>query len=153
MTHANPAIKDDYLFKLIMLGDSGVGKTQLVNRFTKKLFDVNIAATIGLEFISQTVTIDEKQITAQIWDTTGDETYDSLTKIYFRGAVGAILVYDITKKGTFDCIQNRWMDAIREFSSQNIIMVLIGNKCDLKDQREVRIKDATAFAEEQGKFK
>ena len=150
----NQVMKNDkyhYVFKLVTIGDSGVGKTQLISRYTTDKFNPYCHTTLGVEFITHAVTINNKHIGAQIWDTTGQEKFQSLTTIYYKGAVGAILVYDITRRGTFDRISNQWLAELRNFSDPHMVVMLIGNKCDLKDERQVNIEDAKAFAEAQSK--
>jgi len=153
MTQSKPEQKHDYLFKLVMIGDHGVGKTQLITRYTKNEFNIHSTTTIGVEFTTQTIKMHNKQIGAQIWDTAGEEKYKSLTSIYYKGAVGAILVYDITRRETFDRTCTQWLGELKNFSDPHIVAMLVGNKCDLKDKREVSIEDATAFAETHSKLK
>eukprot|EP00826_Nyctotherus_ovalis_P011610 TRINITY_DN1301_c0_g5_i2.p1 TRINITY_DN1301_c0_g5~~TRINITY_DN1301_c0_g5_i2.p1 ORF type:complete len:230 (+),score=60.44 TRINITY_DN1301_c0_g5_i2:205-894(+) len=144
--------KHDLLYKLVMLGDHGVGKTQLVSRYTMNEFMLNSAATIGVEFVLKSIEIDSKLVGAQIWDTAGQEKYKSLAKVYYQGATGAILVYDITSQKSFERICSRWLKELKSFSDPNIIGMLIGNKCDLKEDREVFTNEATAFAKDNGNF-
>ena len=143
--------KYDYSFKVVMAGSSGVGKTQLVFRFVKDEFTDNYLATIGVEFMTTNTVIDGKKIMIQIWDTNGEEKYKALTGIYYRGAVGAILVYDITRRYTFDAIKSVWNTELRSYADHNVIIMLVGNKCDLKDKREVSKDEALEYAEENGK--
>ena len=147
MTAEKTEQKHDFLFKVVMIGDHGVGKTQLVARYTKNDFDMHSKTTIGVEFTSHSVMIEGKVIGAQLWDTAGEEKYKSLTSIYYKGAVGALLVYDITRKSTFDRICTQWLLELERFSDPNIVCILIGNKCDIKDRREVSLEEATTFAE------
>ncbi len=142
--------KPDYLFKIVMIGDHGVGKTQLISQYTKGEFNIHSKTTIGVEFTTHTQTIDAKIIGAQLWDTAGEEKYKSLTSIYYKGAVGALLVYDITRKETFERICTQWLGELKNFSDPNIVAILIGNKCDLKEKRAVQTDEATAFAEKTG---
>lgn len=144
--------KHDFLFKVVMIGDHGVGKTQLIYRYTKDDFQAHSTTTIGVEFTTHTIVIEEKTIGAQIWDTAGEEKYKSLTSIYYKGAVGAILVYDITRRDTFDRVCTQWIGELKNFSDPNIVTMLVGNKCDLKDKREVSTEEATAFAESSSKI-
>eukprot|EP00347_Sterkiella_histriomuscorum_P001773 403370738 len=140
----------DYLFKLVMLGDSGVGKSNLLMRYTKNEFNVNSTMTMGIEFATKTIQTAQNQIIrAQIWDTCGQERYRSLTSAYYRGAVGALMVYDVTSQKSFDNVQV-WLKELRQFAESNIVVLLVGNKIDLKDKREVRKEDASQFAQEQG---
>lgn len=151
MTEEGSNQKHDFLFKVVMLGDHGVGKTQLVSRYVANEFTINSTATLGVEFTTKTIKIDGKLIGAQIWDTAGQEKYKSLTRIYYKGAVGAILVYDITRKDSFEKIRGQWFKELKNFTAIDIVGMLIGNKCDLEDRREVTISEATNFAKDNGK--
>lgn len=141
--------KVDYVFKIVLIGDSAVGKSQLLNRFARNEFFFDSKATIGVEFQTRTMTIDNKIIKAQIWDTAGQERYRAVTSSYYRGAVGALLVYDISKRITFEHV-DRWLDELRSHSDANIFIMLVGNKSDLKDARQVTTEEATEFAQRQG---
>ncbi|XP_050235552.1 ras-related protein RABA3 [Mercurialis annua] len=143
--------KIDYVFKVVVIGDSAVGKTQLLSRFTKNEFFFDSKSTIGVEFQTRSVTINGKLVKAQIWDTAGQERYRAVTSAYYRGALGAMLVYDITKRPTFDHVA-RWVEELRAHADTSIVITLIGNKADLVDQRAVPTEDAVEFAEEQGLF-
>ncbi len=144
--------KHDFLFKIVMIGDHGVGKTQLITRYTTNEFYMHSSTTIGVEFTTRTMTIDGKLLGAQLWDTAGEEKYKSLTSIYYKGAVGALLVYDITRRETFDRICTQWLTELKTYSDPNIVAILIGNKCDLKEKRQVQTDEATTFAERNGTF-
>ncbi|EAS06669.1 small GTPase family Rab protein (macronuclear) [Tetrahymena thermophila SB210] len=137
----------DFLFKIVLIGDSGVGKTNLLSRFTKNEFNMDSKPTIGVEFATKTVITENKYIKAQIWDTAGQEKYRAITNAYYRGAVGALTLYDITKQQTFDNVK-KWLHELREYADANIICMLIGNKCDLQEMRQVKTEDAAKFAEE-----
>ncbi|CAF2067239.1 ras-related protein RABA4b [Brassica napus] len=143
--------KVDYVFKVVLIGDSAVGKSQLLARFARDEFSLDSKATIGVEFQTRTLTIEEKSVKAQIWDTAGQERYRAVTSAYYRGAVGAMLVYDITKRETFDHIP-RWLEELRAHADKNIVIILIGNKSDLEDQRAIPTEDAKEFAEKEGLF-
>ncbi|KAK9910122.1 hypothetical protein M0R45_034097 [Rubus argutus] len=143
--------KIDYVFKVVVIGDSAVGKTQILSRFTKNEFCFDSKSTIGVEFQTRTVTIKGKLIKAQIWDTAGQERYRAVTSAYYRGALGAMLVYDITKRPTFDHVA-RWVEELRAHADSSIVIMLIGNKADLADKRDVPTEDAVEFAEEQELF-
>ncbi|PPS12969.1 hypothetical protein GOBAR_AA07675 [Gossypium barbadense] len=142
--------KIDYVFKVVVIGDSAVGKTQILSRFTKNEFCFDSKSTIGVEFQTRTVTIKNKVIKAQIWDTAGQE-YRAVTSAYYRGALGAMLVYDITKRQSFDHVA-RWVEELRAHADNSIVIMLIGNKADLVDLRAVPTEDAVEFAEDQGLF-
>ncbi|XP_021814954.1 ras-related protein RABA3 [Prunus avium] len=143
--------KIDYVFKVVVIGDSAVGKTQILSRFTKNEFCFDSKSTIGVEFQTRTVTIKGKLIKAQIWDTAGQERYRAVTSAYYRGALGAMLVYDITKRQTFDHVA-RWVEELRAHADSSIVIMLVGNKADLGEQRDVPTEDAVEFAEDQGLF-
>ncbi|KAG6486535.1 ras-related protein RABA3-like [Zingiber officinale] len=148
---AEKAEEIDYVFKIVVIGDSAVGKTQLLGRFTKDEFYFDSKSTIGVEFQTRTITLNKKRIKAQIWDTAGQERYRAITSAYYRGALGAMLVYDITKRATFDHVA-RWVDELRDNADSSIAVMLIGNKSDLADKRAVAAADAVEFAEEQGLY-
>ncbi|GAV88933.1 Ras domain-containing protein [Cephalotus follicularis] len=143
--------KIDYVFKVVVIGDSAVGKTQILSRFTKNEFCFDSKSTIGVEFQTRTITINSKVIKAQIWDTAGQERYRAVTSAYYRGALGAMLVYDITKRQSFDHVA-RWVEELRAHADNSIVIMLIGNKADLVDLRAVPTEDAVEFAEDQGLF-
>lgn len=102
---------EEYLFKIVVIGDSAVGKSNLLSRFARDEFDHNSKATIGVEFQTQVVEVDGKEIKAQVWDTAGQERFRAVTSAYYRGAVGALIVYDISRKTTFESIE-RWLDEL-----------------------------------------
>ncbi|OIW13502.1 hypothetical protein TanjilG_29243 [Lupinus angustifolius] len=141
----------DYVFKVVVLGDSAVGKTQILSRFVKNEFYFDSKSTIGVEFQTKTVTINDKVIKAQIWDTAGQERYRAVTSAYYRGALGAMLVYDITKRQSFDHVA-RWVEELRTHADSSIVIMLIGNKGDLVDKRIVTTEDALEFAQDQNLF-
>ncbi|CAL9759820.1 unnamed protein product [Musa acuminata subsp. burmannicoides] len=143
--------KIDYVFKVVLIGDSAVGKSQLLARFSRNEFSVDSKATIGVEFQTRTLTIDSKTIKAQIWDTAGQERYRAVTSAYYRGAVGAMLVYDITKRQSFDHVA-RWLEELRGHADRNIVIMLIGNKSDLGSLRAVPTEDAKEFAQRESLF-
>eukprot|EP01114_Cavostelium_apophysatum_P008411 TRINITY_DN2086_c0_g1_i1.p1 TRINITY_DN2086_c0_g1~~TRINITY_DN2086_c0_g1_i1.p1 ORF type:complete len:203 (-),score=35.20 TRINITY_DN2086_c0_g1_i1:112-720(-) len=139
----------DHLFKYIIIGPSGVGKSCLLLQFTDKRFHNEHDLTIGVEFGARMITIDGKQIKLQIWDTAGQESFRSITRSYYRGAHGALLVYDITRRETFNHLRS-WLAEVREHSSKEMIIMLIGNKNDLEAKRAVTYEEGKQLAEEQG---
>ncbi|KAJ8648273.1 hypothetical protein MRB53_001296 [Persea americana] len=139
----------DYLFKIVLIGDSGVGKSNILSRFTRNEFCLESKSTIGVEFATRTLQVEGKTVKAQIWDTAGQERYRAITSAYYRGAVGALLVYDITKRQTFDNIE-RWLRELRDHADSNIVIMLAGNKSDLKHLRAVQEEDAKFLAEKEG---
>jgi Ras-related protein Rab-2A len=138
-----------YLFKYIIIGDTAVGKSCLLLQFTDKRFQPVHDLTIGVEFGARMVNIDGKQIKLQIWDTAGQESFRSITRSYYRGAAGALLVYDITRRDTFNHLTT-WLDDARQHSSSNMVIMLIGNKSDLEARRDVNREEGEAFAREHG---
>ncbi|KPJ12448.1 Ras-related protein Rab-2A [Papilio machaon] len=138
-----------YLFKYIIIGDTGVGKSCLLLQFTDKRFQPVHDLTIGVEFGARMITIDGKQIKLQIWDTAGQEAFRSITRSYYRGAAGALLVYDITRRDTFNHLTT-WLEDARQHSNSNMVIMLIGNKSDLESRREVKKEEGEAFAREHG---
>ncbi|XP_074557215.1 ras-related protein RABA2a-like [Curcuma longa] len=139
----------DYLFKVVLIGDSGVGKTNLLSRFTRNEFNLESKSTIGVEFATRTLQVEGRIIKAQIWDTAGQERYRAITSAYYRGALGAVLVYDVTKSTTFENI-SRWLKELRDHADSNIVIMLVGNKTDMNQQRAVASEDAHSYAEKEG---
>jgi len=136
----------DYLYKVVLIGDSGVGKSNLLSRFTRNEFSLETKSTIGVEFATRSVQVESKTVKAQIWDTAGQERYRAITNAYYRGAVGALLVYDIAKAATFKNVE-RWLTELRENAAENIVIMLVGNKSDLRHLREVPTEESKEFAE------
>ncbi|KAL1818807.1 hypothetical protein ACET3Z_013676 [Daucus carota] len=130
---------------------SAVGKSQLLARFARNEFSLDSKATIGVEFQTRTLAIDHKTVKAQIWDTAGQERYRAVTSAYYRGAVGAMLVYDITKRQSFDHVV-RWLEELRGHADKNIVIMLVGNKTDLGHLRNVPSEDAKEFAERENLY-
>ncbi|KAL9225515.1 hypothetical protein vseg_001429 [Gypsophila vaccaria] len=142
---------EDYLFKIVLVGDAAVGKSNLLARFARDEFYPSSKSTIGVEFQTQKIEIDGKEIKAQIWDTAGQERFRAVTSAYYRGAVGALLVYDISRRQTFDSI-GRWLNELHTHSDMNVVTILVANKSDLRDAREVTTAEGKALAETQGLF-
>lgn len=136
----------DYVFKIVVIGDSAVGKSQLLTRFSKNEFKTDNRATVGVEFQTKSILIDKKHVKAQIWDTAGQERYRAITTAYYRGALGALIVYDITKADSFEHV-NRWLDQLRAHADPNAVIMLVGNKCDLESMREVPVESGRELAE------
>lgn len=137
----------DYLFKVVLIGDSGTGKSNLLARFTRNEFSLESRSTIGVEFATRSISVDGKTVKAQIWDTAGQERYRAITSAYYRGAVGALLVYDIAKHSTYVNV-SRWLKELRDHADSNIVVMLVGNKSDLRHLRAVPTDEAKAFAAE-----
>nr|GMD45580.1 Ras-related protein RABA5a [Ipomoea batatas] len=144
-------IPDDYLFKIVMVGDSAVGKSNLLARFARDEFYSNSKSTIGVEFQTQKMEINGKEVKAQVWDTAGQERFRAVTSAYYRGAVGALLVYDVSRRLTFESV-GRWLSELQNHSDMNIVTILVGNKSDLQDAREVTTAEGKALAEAQSLF-
>ncbi|KAL1834941.1 hypothetical protein DCAR_0105187 [Daucus carota subsp. sativus] len=142
---------EEYLFKIVVIGDSAVGKSNLLSRFARDEFDQNSKATIGVEFQTQVVQVDGKEVKAQVWDTAGQERFRAVTSAYYRGAFGALLVYDITRRPTFESIR-RWLDELNTHCDTTVARMLVGNKCDLEDIRDVSVEEGKTLAEEEGLF-
>ncbi|XP_076080484.1 ras-related protein Rab-11A isoform X1 [Mytilus galloprovincialis] len=136
----------DYITKVVLIGDSGVGKSNLLSRFTRNEFNLESKSTIGVEFATRSIQVEGKVIKAQIWDTAGQERYRAITSAYYRGAVGALLVYDIAKHLTYENVE-RWLKELRDHADSNIVIMLVGNKSDLRHLRAVPTDEARAFAE------
>ncbi|CAL5322901.1 unnamed protein product [Camellia sinensis] len=126
----------DYLFKLLLIGDSGVGKSCLLLRFADDSYLDSYISTIGVDFKIRTVEQDGKTIKLQIWDTAGQERFRTITSSYYRGAHGIIIVYDITDQESFNNVK-QWLNEIDRYASENVNKLLVGNKCDLTDNRAV----------------
>ncbi|KAK4408708.1 Ras-related protein RABA5b [Sesamum angolense] len=142
---------EEYLFKIVVIGDSAVGKSNLLSRFARDEFDHNSKATIGVEFQTQVVELDGKEVKAQVWDTAGQERFRAVTSAYYRGAVGALVVYDISRKTTFESVK-RWLDELNTHCDTAVARMLVGNKCDLENIREVSVDEGKSLAEEEGLF-
>ncbi|KAF8111468.1 hypothetical protein N665_0074s0004 [Sinapis alba] len=139
----------DYLFKLLLIGDSGVGKSCLLLRFSDDSYVESYISTIGVDFKIRTVEQDGKTIKLQIWDTAGQERFRTITSSYYRGAHGIIIVYDVTDQESFNNVK-QWLSEIDRYASDNVNKLLVGNKCDLTENRAVPYETAKAFADEIG---
>ena len=129
-------MKEKYKFKIVIVGDTGVGKTNLVKRFVYKTYNENTEATIGVEFFSNNYLINDILCKIDLWDTGGQERYKSITASYYKGASGAIIVYDVTSSTTFNNIE-KWLQEIKERTSRDIKIIMIGNKTDLENKRVI----------------
>jgi Ras-related protein Rab-8A len=137
----------DFLFKLILVGDSGVGKTCILVRFSEDAFNSTFISTIGIDFKIRTVDIEGKKIKLQIWDTAGQERFRSIMTCYYRGAMGIMLVYDVTAEKSFDNIRN-WIRNIEENATADVEKMILGNKCDLEESRVVSRERGQLLADE-----
>uniref|UniRef100_A0A182P478 Ras-related protein Rab-43 n=1 Tax=Anopheles epiroticus TaxID=199890 RepID=A0A182P478_9DIPT len=131
----------DFLFKIVLIGDSGTGKTCIVQRFKSGTFAESHGNTIGVDFSMKTVSVDGKKVKLQIWDTAGQERFRTITQSYYRSANGVLIVYDITKRSSFLSLQ-RWIDEVRRYTPSNVMIFVIGNKSDLESEREIKFSEA-----------
>lgn len=138
----------DHIFKFIMVGDSGVGKSNISSRFIKNQFDIESKTTLGVEFFTKDVIINHTNIKVQLWDTAGQERYKSIVTSYYRGAIGIILVYDISNRTSFNNLIF-WLQQIETYCPNNIKILIIGNKNDLTD-REISLEEGRLFANQLG---
>lgn len=138
--------------KLVLLGDSGVGKSCIVLRFVRGQFDPTSKVTVGASFLSQTIALqDSTTVKFEIWDTAGQERYAALAPLYYRGAAVAVIAYDITSPESFSKAQY-WVKELQKHGSPDIVMALVGNKADLQEKREVTVEDGMDYAEKNGMF-
>lgn len=137
----------DLLFKLLLIGDSGVGKTCILYRFSDDAFNTTFISTIGIDFKIKTIELKGKKIKLQIWDTAGQERFHTITTSYYRGAMGIMLVYDITNPKSFDNIA-KWLRNIDQHASEDVERMLLGNKCDMADKRMVSKERGEQIARE-----
>ena len=131
----------EMMFKVVLVGDSFVGKTNIMSKYLKNEFHEDSKATVGVEFGSKQFTIEGHSVKAQIWDTAGQERYKAITSAYYKGAKGAFIVYDITRKNSFESVE-RWVSDVISVADKKITIILIGNKSDLEDQRQVTKEEA-----------
>ncbi|KAM8908517.1 ras-related protein Rab-19-like [Spinachia spinachia] len=137
----------DFLFKIILIGDSNVGKTCLVQNFKSGIFSERQQNTIGVDFTVRTVDIEGKKVKMQVWDTAGQERFRTITQSYYRSAHGAIIAYDLTRHTTFDSVAH-WIKEVELYGANNVVLVLIGNKCDLEEERQVPFEEACNLAKD-----
>lgn len=140
----------DYIFKYIIVGDMGVGNSCLLHQFTESKFLPDSSHTIGVEFGMRMIETAGKTVKLQIWDTAGQERFRAVTRNYYRGAAGALLVYDVTRRSTYQNLSTWLSDARRHLTNPNTVIMLVGNKTDLAKQRQVTFEEASKFAEENG---
>jgi small GTP-binding protein len=138
----------DLLLKLVLIGDSGVGKSNLLGQFVRHNFNPESKTTIGVEFATKMLQVKGKSVKAQIWDTAGQERYRAITSSYYRGAVGAMVLYDITSTLTFQSVP-KWLGELREHAEASVIVMLVGNKVDCEDERSVSSEEAASLAQKE----
>ncbi|XP_045695869.1 ras-related protein Rab-3C isoform X2 [Phyllostomus hastatus] len=139
----------DYMFKLLIIGNSSVGKTSFLFRYADDSFTSAFVSTVGIDFKVKTVFRNEKRIKLQIWDTAGQERYRTITTAYYRGAMGFVLMYDVTNEGSFTAVQD-WSTQIKTYSWDNAQVILVGNKCDMEDERVVSTERGRRLGEQLG---
>ena len=139
----------NYLLKYIIIGDASVGKSNLLMKFTENKFNESYQATIGVEFGAKNLDINKKTYRIQIWDTAGQENFHSITRSYYKNSVCAMVVYDITSRKSFDNVMN-WIEEIQNNSSKTILIVLVGNKIDLKENRDISFDEGKELANRNG---
>ena len=135
----------DYIFKVLLLGNSDVGKSSLLLRFVDKTWTDSFVPTIGVDFKVKTMEIGDKTVKMQIWDTAGQERFRNVVASYFRGSNGILLIYDVTNRDSFKNLDN-WLEVIENNASDNVLKILIGNKVDLVDDREIKKEEGQQFA-------
>ena len=135
------------IFKIILVGDSGVGKTNILSRYVNDFFSESTKSTVGVELGCKIEEINNTKVKIQIWDTAGQERYKSITQTYYKGAKGALIVYDISRKESFLNV-DKWIGDLKEYGEENVCVLLIGNKCDLDNIRQVSLDEVTKKAEQ-----
>jgi len=139
----------DYLFKVVIIGDSGVGKSNIFTRFMRNEFALDSKSTIGVEFSAKNIPVKDRVVKAQVWDTAGQERFQALAKSYYRGAVGCLLVYDISNYESFKHV-DKWLRQVKDSAEPHLVTLLIGNKSDLEEKRAVKQEEALEYAEKHG---
>ncbi|KAL5282289.1 RAB14 family protein [Megaselia abdita] len=141
----------NFIFKFIIIGDMGVGKSCLLHQFTEKKFMANCPHTIGVEFGTRIVEVADKKVKLQIWDTAGQERFRAVTRSYYRGAAGTLMVYDTTRRSTFNHLSS-WLTDTRNLTNPSTVIIMCGNKSDLETMREVTYDEAKQFADDNGLY-
>ncbi|XP_006004454.1 ras-related protein Rab-43 [Latimeria chalumnae] len=146
---SSPALETDeaydFLFKIVLIGDAGVGKTCVVQRFKTGIFVERQGNTIGVDFTMKTLELQGKRVKLQIWDTAGQERFRTITQSYYRSANGAIIAYDISRRSSFESIP-KWIEDVKKYAGSNIVQLLIGNKSDLNNLRQVQLIEAQTLS-------
>lgn len=141
--------ENELLLKIVVVGDSGVGKSNLLSRYIHNYFNEDITATLGVDLLSKRTRINGKQVQVQFWDTAGQERLRALANAYYRNANGVVVVFDITSKSSFANLPY-WIQEVRKNSEEGVKVAMVGNKTDLLSQRQVSVEEARKFAEEKG---
>lgn len=146
-----PQAAEDFVFKILLVGDSGTGKTCLLTRFTKDVFEDKLLSTIGVDFAIKRLNVYDKHIKLTIWDTAGQEKFRTLTNTFYRGAKGVIFVYDVTSKETLQNLEEIWLQEVELYGTEpDIVKMLVANKVDLNSIREVSWQEGSDFARKHG---
>ena len=141
----------NYLLKYIIIGDSAVGKSNILTQYVYEKFSEEFQSTLGVEFAAKNAVIDNKVYRIQIWDTAGAESFRSITRAYYKNSVCAFIVYDITKRETFENVQV-WLDDIKNQCPQTVLLVLVGNKLDLENERQISYEEGESFAQKNNMY-
>ena len=139
----------DHIFKVLIIGDSSVGKSNILLRFSDNIFHDTFLPTIGVDFKIRNVKMGDQTIKLNIWDTAGQERFKTITSTYYKGAHGIILAYDVTDRESFNNVNN-WLAEVKKHAGAQVIKLLVGNKCDLENERVVSTKEAKEFADSLG---
>lgn len=139
----------DHIFKILIIGNSSVGKSNILLRYTDNVFNDSFLPTIGVDFKIKNMTVNNQRVKLNIWDTAGQERFKTITSTYYKGSHGIVLVYDITDRESFNNINN-WINEVKRNASGNVSMLLVGNKCDLEDERVVSTKEGQEYAKAVG---
>ena len=139
----------DYTFKVLLIGNSDVGKSSLILRYVDQIWNDVFVPTIGVDFKVKSLQIDNKRVKMQIWDTAGQERFRNVISSYFKGAHGILLIYDITARDSFKELEN-WLGEVERNATPQVLKILIGNKCDLDEQRQITVDEGEAFAARNG---
>jgi small GTP-binding protein len=135
--------------KIVVIGDSGVGKSCFLIRYVRDTFDEETQSTLGIEFLSSVIQTETHRIQLQLWDTAGQELFRTVTRGYYRGSAGAIILFDVSNRGSFHGLE-KWIADVQSVAKSDVVLILVGNKCDLEDKRQVSSEDAKEFAQKHG---
>jgi len=142
----NQTEAEHYHFKFIVVGDSGVGKTNFITRFCYNQFSLEPKVTVGVEYATKEIKAYDARITLHIWDTCGQENFKSISQTFYKGAVAALLMFDLTRRQTFENLE-KWFKDVKDCAEENVSIMIVGNKSDLVNLREVRTEEGVSFAE------